>query len=88
MQKNIVIRVIGWKTMREVGMIRFVKIAIFSGVQQLFFIRKVTTGGGFSCQNTYDSFRQHLPSMFVGHADRRTDAGRQMTDKAQMPKPK
>ena len=39
-------------------MIRFAKRAIFSGVQQLFFIRKVTTRGGFSCQNTYDSFRR------------------------------
>ena len=39
-------------------MIRFVKMAIFSGVQQLFFIRKVTTRGGFGCQNTYDSFRR------------------------------
>jgi hypothetical protein len=43
--------------MREAGMIRFVKMAIFSGVQQLFFIRRVTTRGGFGCQNTYDSFR-------------------------------
>jgi len=34
---------------REAGMIRFVKTAIFSGVQQLFFIRKATTRGGFSC---------------------------------------
>ena len=39
-------------------MIRFVEMAIFSGVQQLFFIRKVTTRGGFNCQNTYDSFRR------------------------------
>jgi len=30
-------------------MIRFVKVTIFSGVQQLFFIRKVTTRGGLSC---------------------------------------
>ena len=37
------------KSMREAGMIRFVKIAIFSGVQQLFFIRKATTSGRFSC---------------------------------------
>jgi len=35
--------------MREAGMIRFVKMAIFYGDQQLFFIRKVTTRGGFSC---------------------------------------
>jgi hypothetical protein len=35
--------------MREAGMIRFVKMAIFSGDQQLFFIRKVTTLGGFGC---------------------------------------
>jgi len=35
--------------MRGAGMIRFVEIAIFSGVQQLFFIRKVTTRGGFGC---------------------------------------
>ena len=56
--KNVVIWVKGGKTMREAGMIRFVEMAIFSGVQQLFFIRKVTTRGGFNCQNTYDSFRR------------------------------
>ena len=39
------------------GMIRFVKIAIFSGVQQLLFIRKATVSGRFNCQNTHDSFR-------------------------------
>jgi len=31
------------------GMIRFVEMAIFSGVQQLFFIRKAITSGRFSC---------------------------------------
>jgi hypothetical protein len=31
------------------GMIRFVKMAIFSGVQQLFFIRKMVTSGIFNC---------------------------------------
>ena len=35
--------------MKEAGMIRFVKTAVFSGVQQLFFIRKAVTSGGFSC---------------------------------------
>jgi hypothetical protein len=34
--------------MREAGMIRFVKMAIFSGVQQLFFIRKAITSGAFN----------------------------------------
>jgi len=33
---------------REAGMIRFVKTAIFSGVQQLFFIRETATRGGFN----------------------------------------
>jgi len=35
--------------MREAGMIRFAKMAIFSEVQQAFFIRKATTSGIFSC---------------------------------------
>jgi hypothetical protein len=47
--ENVVVWVIGGKTMREAGMIRFVKMAIFSGVQRLFLVRKVTTRGGFSC---------------------------------------
>jgi hypothetical protein len=40
---------IGGKSMREAGMIRFEKMAIFSGVQKLFFIRKAITAGRFSC---------------------------------------
>jgi hypothetical protein len=61
--KNVVIwvPVIGGKSTGQAGMIRFVKIAIFSGVQQLFFIRKATVSGTFGPQNTHDSFRQHLP---------------------------
>jgi len=35
----------GGKSMREAGVIRFVKMAVFSGVQQLFFVRKATTSG-------------------------------------------
>jgi hypothetical protein len=31
------------------GMIRFVKTAVFSGGQQLFFIRKMVTSGRFNC---------------------------------------
>jgi hypothetical protein len=69
-------------------MIRFVKIAMFSGVQQLFFVRKATVSGTFSPQNTHDSFRRHLPFIVVGRTDLRNDVGRQMTDEAQMPKPK
>ena len=34
--------------MREAEMIRFVKMVIFSGVQQLFFIRKAITSGTFN----------------------------------------
>jgi len=34
---------------REAGMIRFVKTAIFSGVQKLSFIRKATARGAFNC---------------------------------------
>jgi hypothetical protein len=34
--------------MREAGMIRFAKMAIFSGVQQAFFIRKAITSGTFN----------------------------------------
>jgi len=41
--------VIGGKSMREAGMIRFAETAIFPGVQQLFFIRKAITSGRFSC---------------------------------------
>jgi hypothetical protein len=41
--------IIEGESMREAGMIRFVKTAIFSGVQQLFFIRKAITSGRFSC---------------------------------------
>jgi len=37
------------KRMREGGMIRFVKMAVFSGVQQAFFIGKAITSGRFSC---------------------------------------
>jgi hypothetical protein len=41
--------IIEGESMEEAGMIRFVKMAIFSGVQQAFFIRKATTSGRFSC---------------------------------------
>jgi hypothetical protein len=37
------------QSMGEAGMIRFVKMAVFLGVQQLFFIRKAITSGRFSC---------------------------------------
>jgi len=37
------------KRMREAGMIRFAEMAIFLGVQQLFFIRTAITSGRFSC---------------------------------------
>jgi hypothetical protein len=33
----------------KLGRIRFVKTGIFSGVQQLFFIRRAITSGRFSC---------------------------------------
>ena len=33
----------------KLKMIRFVKMTIFSGIQQLFFIRKAITCGRFSC---------------------------------------
>jgi hypothetical protein len=39
-------------------MIRFAKMAIFRGVQQLFFVRKAVTYGRFNCQSTHDSFRR------------------------------
>jgi hypothetical protein len=45
-------------------------------------MRKTATRGGFSCQSTFDSFRQHLPFVFARSAVRQTDAGREM------PKPK
>jgi hypothetical protein len=35
--------------MGEAGMIRFAEMAIFSGVQKLFFMRKAITSGRFSC---------------------------------------
>jgi len=41
--------VIEGESMRKAGMIRFVKTAVFSGVQQLFFIGKTITSGRFSC---------------------------------------
>jgi len=69
-------------------MIRFVKTAIYLGVQQLFLIRRAISSGTLNPESTHDSFRQHLPFMFVGRADWRSDAGRQVTDKAQVPKPK
>jgi hypothetical protein len=36
------------QNMGEAGMIRFVKMAIFPGVQQLFFIRRAITSGTFN----------------------------------------
>ena len=38
--KNVVIWVIGRKSMREAGMIRFVRMTCFPRIRRLFFIRK------------------------------------------------
>jgi len=47
--KNVVIWVIGGRTWGKPGRFVLQKWLFFSGVQQLFFIRKAITSGRFSC---------------------------------------
>jgi len=46
------------ESMREAGMIRFVRTAIFSGVEQLFLERKAIASGTLNPESTHDSFRR------------------------------
>jgi hypothetical protein len=65
-------------------MIRSAEIAMFSGVQKQFFLRKTADSVG----EVRTILFVELPLFFASPAVPRTAAWRQMTDKAQMPKPK
>ena len=61
--------------MREAGMIRFGKTAIFSGVEQLFFVRKAIGSGTLTLKVHTIRF-VGLPFVFTSHGGWWTDVGK------------
>ena len=73
--------------MREGGMIRFVKMAVFREFSRPFsYVRRLPPEDSVVKVHTIRFVG--LPFIFASRGDWRTDAWRQMTGKAQMPKPK